>query len=40
MANIRLAARVTVVASHVHGSLGADIEKNNVTMSKTKTTPN
>lgn len=34
IATIRLAARVTVVASHAHGSLGADIEKNMVTMSR------
>jgi len=34
IATIRLAARVTVVASHAHGSLGADIEKNMVPMSR------
>ncbi len=40
MANVRLAARVAVVASQAHGSLGTDMEKNQVTMSNTRTTPN
>jgi hypothetical protein len=40
MAITRLAARVAVVASHAQGSLGADIEKNTVMMSRARTTPN
>ena len=36
---MRVAARVAVVASHAHGSFGADVEKNTVTMSNTRTTP-
>ena len=40
MATVRLAARVAVVASQAHGSLGADIEKNTVIKSSTRTTPN
>jgi len=40
MATVRLAARVAVVASHAHGSLGAEIEKNTVIMGNTSTTPN
>jgi hypothetical protein len=37
MATMRLAAKATVVASHAHGVLGADIEKNTVIMSNTRT---
>ncbi len=40
MAVLRLAAKTTVVASQAHGSSGAAIEKNTVTMSKSKTLPN
>ena len=39
MATVRLAARVAVVASHAHDAFAADIEKNTVTMSNTRTTP-
>ena len=39
MASMRVAARVAVVASHAHGSSGADMEKNTVTMSNARTTP-
>jgi hypothetical protein len=35
---MRLTAKATVVASHAHGSFGADIEKNTVIMSKANTT--
>ena len=40
MATMRVAARAAVVASHAYGSLGADIEKNTVIMSNTRTRPN
>jgi hypothetical protein len=39
MASMRVAARVAVVASHAHGSFGAEMEKNTVTMSNARTTP-
>jgi hypothetical protein len=39
MVILRLAARITAVASHAQGSSGADIEKNTVPMSRSKTTP-
>ena len=37
MATIRLATKATVVASHAHRVLGADIEKKTVIMSNTRT---
>ncbi len=37
MATMRLAAKATVVANHAHLVLGADIEKNTVIMSNTRT---
>src|SRR5919107_6296100 len=40
MAIMSVTDRVAVVASHAHGSFGADMVKNNVTMSNTRTTPN
>src|SRR5215210_6410386 len=39
MAILRLVAKTTVAASHANGSFGADIEKNTVTMSRSKTIP-
>src|SRR5918995_7241606 len=40
MTSVSVAARVAVVASHAHESFGADMEKNTVMMSNTRTTPN
>ena len=39
MAILRLVAKIAVVASHANGSPGADIEKNTVIMSRSKTMP-